>query len=187
MINKATAALTEAMVKRNVITSEKRDTYIHCNYMLLFSALTWGSLLILGCIIASLAQTLVFIAFYLPLRICAGGYHASSPQRCYVLSMAVFCLLFLVANSIMPPLPILLIVLCLAGGIIFFNAPVDHANHRLTEKQIASCKKMSRIIVAVESIIILVLLLLKWDIALFGLSALLLEMLLLIAARVTVD
>lgn len=45
------------------------------------------STIVIGVIAGNVFESIAFLVFYIPLRSYAGGYHASTPRRCYFISI----------------------------------------------------------------------------------------------------
>lgn len=45
------------------------------------------STIVIGVIASNVFESIAFFVFYIPLRSYAGGYHASTPRRCYFISI----------------------------------------------------------------------------------------------------
>lgn len=103
-------------------------------------------------------EMLVWQLFWLPLRLCIGGYH--SPRNhltCIIIStgLAIGCVLF--APYTISVGWFLCPVLVICGIAVFVVAPVLHPNHPISENRKLKMKRNGRIIFIVETVIILIL------------------------------
>ena len=118
---------------------------------------------IAGWLLGIPGQAVLFLALSYSLRIYAGGYHATTPVRCGIISAAAILICFLCIKYIALP-PVILHGLTLAGGLFIMRfAPVDTANKELDEKEELAYSRMTRRIVLAEFGIYLVSALLKWE------------------------
>lgn len=70
-------------------------------------------------------QSLAFLLFFIPLRIYAGGYHASSRIRCAIISIILLILSFLFIKSKVVPENISIWLGQIEGAILYFLIPVN--------------------------------------------------------------
>lgn len=87
--------------KRKLIDEKNSDVYQYGIQQLLTLILNLISFLIIGVLFQVVLPTLLFIFFYAVLRIYAGGYHASTPIRCYLFSN-VIVILFIIIFKYLP-------------------------------------------------------------------------------------
>ena len=87
--------------------------------------------LIVGILFGILFQSIVFMLAFCLLRRYAGGYHADSQKKCYVISFAVIVIAFWLIKTL--PYNIIadisINVSCLM--LILFLAPIENQNHQL--------------------------------------------------------
>ncbi|MCM1125160.1 MAG: accessory gene regulator B family protein [Lachnospiraceae bacterium] len=91
--------------------------------------------LILGSLFGIMAQSIIFLLTFCPLRRYAGGYHASTQERCYVISFVAIVVTFLIIKEAQYNInaDILLSVFNLI--IILLLAPVENDNRQLDEDE----------------------------------------------------
>lgn len=155
--------ITNNLEQNKVIKPEERELYLYGfeqGLTLLLNALTT---LVVGLIFGKLLYAILFMAFYIPLRSYAGGYHARTPFRCYLISIAIIialCMLlkYLVLNNIV----YCILSLVSALTIIIFS-PVEDANKPLDEKEVIVYRRRTLIILSIEIIIALIMFLLNWS------------------------
>lgn len=103
------------------------------------------------------------MATYIPLRSFAGGYHAKTPARCYILSLIMIAVI-LAGMKYLPVANIVYyFVLTAAVLIVFLLSPVEDKNKRLDETEQKVYKKRVVIISMVELVICLNFKLINWD------------------------
>ncbi len=87
LLAKLSQKIGDDLVRSNVIEAEDAEIYIYGINQILVSVLNVLSALIIGLILGTFFEVVVFMAAYIPLRIFAGGYHAKTPLRCYIFSV----------------------------------------------------------------------------------------------------
>ena len=113
----------------------------------------YGCLLLIGLALGQLPELCLWIVAYTALRQHAGGYHAATRIRCFILSQLIgaACLL---AIRVAPAW------LCLGFSVasvalVFWLAPVEHKNHPLNPTRRARQWKLARIIACTELLAVL--------------------------------
>ena len=108
-------------------------------------------------------QAIIFLVLAYVLRIYAGGYHATTPLRCGVISAVSILVCYLCIKYITLP-PVLLHGLTLAAGLLLLRfVPVDTANKELDEKEEQAYGRTARRIVLAEMCIYFISALLGWE------------------------
>jgi accessory gene regulator B len=122
-----------------------------------------GLAVIAGWLMGIPGQAVFFLVLCYVLRIFAGGYHATTPARCGLISAIFILICFLCIKYITLP-SVLTHGLTLAGGLFIMRfAPVDTANKELDEKEEQVYGRMARRIVLAEFGIYLISALLGWE------------------------
>lgn len=131
-----------------------KDIYIFGLYQGAILFLNICTALFIGVILDMVFEIILYLIFFIPLRIFAGGYHAKTQFRCYIMSSVttVFILLgirFLQQyNSIWE-----LICFAIAFCVVWIFVPVADANKPLLEKeQISYKKRVRKILVILTSV-----------------------------------
>ena len=81
--------VVESLISLGVVPSEDKDIYVYGIGQGTVLLVNLISVIIIGLLLGMVWQSLVFILAYIPIRSYAGGYHASTQLRCYILSNAV--------------------------------------------------------------------------------------------------
>lgn len=127
-------------------TEEDRDIYVYAYEILLSNILSLGLGLIIAIIFGRVMEGIVFMASFIVLRRCTGGYHANTHFKC-ILTFAVvlICTMLILSTAYnMQAESILLIVAGIASVVICLLAPVEHANKPITEDLRKAQKVKSR-------------------------------------------
>lgn len=89
MLQNIAVKSAEMLKKRDIIASEKEKIYIY-GFELLYSFLFCvGTMLVCGLVLGCVIQVVVFLLYFIPIRIVAGGYHAKTYSSCFFLSNMV--------------------------------------------------------------------------------------------------
>lgn len=146
--------ITDIFIDNHVFPSRQRAAYIYC-FDFYFDLFLYNlSLLILGIFFHHGWLALVYVFTMSPLKMLAGGMHASSRSICDIISYLTFCIGIIV--TIYLPVPAIQTFpsfwcFCVLLIAIIILAPVDTKSHRLTQKK----KRRLKCLTAIYSIILL--------------------------------
>lgn len=151
------ASIAYTLWDQGIIQKEDIDK---CRYGLdifISSALEIVSILIIAAVIGNFLQTLLLFAAFIPLRVYAGGYHADTKLRCYLVSLGVYGI-FTIAMRLLSAE----IYLIVAVSATFFSmlmiliaAPIIHKNKSVNGIERKYYRKFSIGICSVETAIVL--------------------------------
>ncbi len=151
--------ITNILADANII---KKEEIQQCQYGLdvfISSMLVVTSIVLLSALVGNVAHSVIFFLMFIPLRIFAGGYHASTKIRCYFVSLAVY-ILYTLATFYAPKgvyIPCGIVCTLISVVVVFEYAPIIHENKSVNYIEIKTFKKISRTICCVETGLILVL------------------------------
>lgn len=134
--------------------------------IILIKYLFFAAALIIGIIMHSFWECLIFIIFLSSIRSQSGGYHADTRIQCFVQSMLTFLvtLSLLKLQSIYEILVIPLAVLAFCSSIIIWLlAPIDTENKPLSENEKKKFGLKSKVILCLEIAIAIVSYLIGFD------------------------
>lgn len=89
MLSNFSGHVASKMTACGAIHPEDRETYEYGIYVLSTSMLHIITVLFIGIAFRMVPESIVFYGSYALLRKFAGGYHAGTPVRCYLLSLIV--------------------------------------------------------------------------------------------------
>lgn len=144
---------------QGIIQEEDINT---CRYGLdvfISSALEIASILIIAAIVGNFFQAVLFFTAFIPLRVYAGGYHADTKLKCYLISLGVYGVFTVIMNILLDEL---YLALNMSGAIfslimVLIAAPVVHKNKAVNDIERKYYRKFSIWICTVETTIILLL------------------------------
>lgn len=163
MFTRFSNMLTNLFIESSVIQEEHKDLYQYgveqiCNIIL--NILTT---VILGALYGMIPEILIFMFAYIPLRIYAGGFHAKTPFRCYLFSVAITIIALTVMKFIEIPYFICIIAAAVSSAVILRVAPIEDKNKPLDSTERNVFRKRTIFIWLAEIILLSLFLILKLD------------------------
>lgn len=104
----------------------------------------------LGFIFNVLWQSIIFLISYMLLRTYAGGYHANTKNRCYILSVVIMIICFFLINNFELTMKFGVLLSAISGILIFTLAPVANDVKPLEEVEVKIYKNKARKIFVIE-------------------------------------
>lgn len=86
MFTKITEKIVGNMEKHNMIQTDRISIYKYGINQMLNMLLNIVTFLVIGLIFHMTLETIIFTAAYIPLRTYAGGFHAKTPFKCWIVS-----------------------------------------------------------------------------------------------------
>lgn len=97
--------LISSKVARILCKDEKHtdnyELYEYAIYIILSSAFHMATVIVLGLVFNLLTESLVFYLSFIVIRKFAGGYHAKTPTRCYIVSIITIVLMLCIIKWIL--------------------------------------------------------------------------------------
>lgn len=97
--------LISSKVARILCKDEKHtdnyELYEYAIYIILSSAFHMATVIVLGLVFNLLTESLVFYLSFIVIRKFAGGYHAKTPTRCYIISIITIVLMLCIIKWIL--------------------------------------------------------------------------------------
>lgn len=140
----------------------QEDDIDKCKYgidLFIFSFLEIFSILAISAILGNFIETALLFVFFIPLRIYAGGYHADTKLKCYLISLMMYGFCYTLAN-IAPSGMFALINLVgtvFSLIIVLVKTPIIHINKSVNDVERKNYRKISIQICLIETTIILLL------------------------------
>ena len=156
-MNKIIDRASEYLVAQRVIHPKDTAIYRYGMEMMFLTIAEVASILLIAAFVGNFFETFLYFLAFIPLRLFAGGYHATTRLRCYLLSLAVygvfsFCLV-LVPVRWLGKMSLGAALLSFIS--IYIWAPVIHKNKSVSAQDISSYRKISRFIALSETAIII--------------------------------
>ena len=144
------------LVTCGVIEQKDISIYRYGLEVLYLSVLEILSILLLAVWMGNFFETLLYFVAFIPLRLFAGGYHANTRLGCYFVSLCIYGVFSMMVAfaSISHLLSVFFSVV--AFIIIWWQAPVVHRNHKISQEEIFYAKAVSRILAVIELLFVIV-------------------------------
>ena len=156
MFRGVSAKLTEKLISLKTIDYDDREIYEFGIQHIFITLLNLITVLIIGFLLQSTKEALVFIVAFVPLRIFAGGFHFSTPTKCYIFSSCFVAAVLLAMRYYSIPLHIYCLLYGMAGIVILVFSPVEDKNKPLDPIEKKVYRKRTIIVFAAESFILLI-------------------------------
>jgi len=137
-------------------SEENREIYEYGLELMIMYLINAGALLLLGFLFGCFWETLLLLFIFALQQSFAGGYHAMTHLRCFLLMLAGWAgtMLILPMIELYRYLPCILAVVGLI--FVFLFAPVKHVNFPMSKEKEQRMKKISRSIAIILSVIVFV-------------------------------
>ena len=156
MINKLSERIANRLISKKVIDSEEKEIYQYGMYYMLLSLNNVITILIIGDVLDMLWQCLLFTFSFMVIRTYAGGYHASTQRKCYLLTVSIIIATLLVIKYVEINNYICFMLLSVSSGIILMLSPVESKNKPLDDIEIIIYRKKTIIVWSIEFLIVVV-------------------------------
>lgn len=152
MLLDISSKIADNLISSDHIDQDERDIYIFGLNTLLIHLLNFLSMLLIAALMRQSWEYLLFMFLFIPLRSYAGGYHASSPMRCYVLSTGIMVMVLLLVKLIGGQADLWLGIglLAVSTVLIFILAPVENANKPLDTQEKMIFGRRAKITLIIE-------------------------------------
>ena len=130
-----------------IIDAQKEEIYQYGLELLISTFLNCALMIVASCVIHIPFAFIPYTAVYVPLRLTAGGYHASNHLRCIAYTQCTF-ILFVLATKFLSEWEAytLFPMIILSGIIIFCFSPVESENNPLSAKEAKRARNRSYIL-----------------------------------------
>lgn len=148
MIAYAADKVSSFFIRKNIILEKDKEAYDYSFEVLIAFVLNFIIVINLALLTKTFLFGLLFISAFLPLRIFAGGYHASTHLRCMI-TLIITYLIFVVLIRLFPVNLIKVTcfgMLILSQLIIFLFAPSEDKNNPLNQNKKSQLRLRSIII-----------------------------------------
>ncbi len=153
MFVKTSEIISKKLVKEKIISAENKELYSYGIRNGLIMMMNLVTVVIIGIILNQVISGIVFMSLYMPLRTFAGGYHARTPERCYVFSVILIFAVLLAMKYVSVSSFICIISVNISYIIIALFAPVEDVNKRLDDTEKKVYKKRTVLVIIIEDIL----------------------------------
>lgn len=148
--------ITSFLANNDNFDEERLEVIRYGIEILLLKVLFFIASMLLGVLLQSFWECLLFTLSFSAIRSLAGGYHADTRMKCFIQSMCMLMAVLVILKLIQRNLFSCEIVLCLsviAAVIIWLISPIDTENKRLTNEERKILKIKSRSVLIIETVI----------------------------------
>lgn len=131
MLGAISDRIVQQLLKRNNIVLEEYEIYLFGVQQMISNILNVLSALLIGLITGEILPCVIFLICFTAIRQYAGGYHASTRIRCYLLSMSAIAAVLLIIHNFVISYWLLVGLMLAASLVILLLSPVDTENKRL--------------------------------------------------------
>lgn len=176
MLNKYAVLLTDSLCKHIKFSESEKEIYTYGFELLLSMISTMLLISIISLLFGKLIYTLVFIMFFFFPRLFCGGLHANTHLKCTLSTISIFIVTAFLSKSMITTNNTKIIIttfILISLFVILFFAPLNNANHPISEKTYRKNRKICIILTLIEVVLMVFLLFLTkyYDIVAFsGLS-----------------
>lgn len=156
MIEYISNHIADIFIRNKIISSRNRDVYVYGLFLILSTLQTSVVILVVAAILGNVFIGIVFLISMMLPRFFVGGYHANTYFKCFLTSLSLSVVVFII--SIETPyrfVNILSIMITSCSSLyIYIHTPLMNQNNPLTDRQIEKYRRISRLEIAIQSIVI---------------------------------
>lgn len=153
MVKILSEKIAARLLRNEVIEAADYEIYEYGIEQILSNIIDVITIIIIGVVIGNVQYGITFLIAFMALREYAGGYHASTPLRCYLLTVTVITIVLLIMKYIEVCYNAGLIMLTVSGLIIILLSPVESVNKPLDRIERTVYRRKALIIWCVETLI----------------------------------
>lgn len=159
MLSTYAKRISSLFVRADIIKEKDFEIYAYSFEVLLANVLSAVALVVIALISGTFLETIYFLIGFIPVRELAGGYHASTHLRCFLIMLGVYSV-FLVAYIFIPAENYVLVTrvcVLLSICLIWKLSPVEDDNKPLTQNEKSFLRQRSRNVSLVYVLVVIVL------------------------------
>lgn len=130
-MNNMITKLVENLHKEELISEEDKIIYLFGLKELISLIINVFTIILIGIIFGELIGVMFFTISFMTLRKYAGGYHAPTPVRCYMMTYTVLAGSAIVLKNIDFSNGVIILGLCISAAVILMMSPVECKNKPL--------------------------------------------------------
>lgn len=133
--------LTEKFIDREIISSDKKETYITGLKLILSDIINFSLIFIIGILTKSFIYSCIYLIVFWTVRKFSGGFHAKAYWICRIVTVGTYILILLVSGMIIN-YHVIIVPICNIFSVITMIAfaPIRHPNKDLTGKEVKANK-----------------------------------------------
>lgn len=153
MLHKFADKSAEILLYDNGNAKYEKEVYVYGIEIITSTMINLLSILILALMMGDVKTGVIFLLFFIPLRLFAGGYHADTYGKCFVIGNVSYIILhglyIVFSRYLVSGRFLLLGILCMYY--IFLHAPVINENQPISMEKQKVNRKMVKIFLMIDS------------------------------------
>ena len=165
MITRMSKKISSYFVIHKIIPADDQEVYEYSFEVLLSTIISFIALFLLAAISNTMLLTSLYLLGFIPLRLIAGGFHAKSNLRCFVILIFAYST-YLAIIRLVPPGYLVIgtgISMVLSCTLVFMLAPSEDANKPITREEHRKFKKKSRITIICYFVLVFIIITIVTD------------------------
>ena len=150
--------LADRFIRRDILDFQKREVSIYALEVLILNGGILVTMLVVSFLLNAVGHYFIFVAVFCPLRMVAGGIHAKTGSRCFVLSNGIY-LLTIVLHKILLTRHLeleLFIISIITIIAIYLTGPIERTGVTVSEKKREKHKTKLKIILTVNLLYLMI-------------------------------
>ncbi len=152
MLQRLSESFAEKLIRNEIISKADADVYAYGFFQTVMLLLNVITTLLLGILYQEFFLCIILNMAYIPIRISAGGHHASSPMVCYIISTLMIAGLLAIIKWVSIHWMLMLSLMLAASVIIFLLAPVETESNPLDEIERKVYRQRTHLVLSIEII-----------------------------------
>lgn len=149
---------TDFLLKHDAIDKSYASIYIYGFQLVISFTGCVSCIIALSRILNYFEQAIVFLLFFVPIRVFGGGYHAKTYRNCFFLTNCTACVCVAITKLLLrinQLIPILIWISVLVFCIVYIwrHVPAHTGNYELGKKTLVRNRKIARTILLVEMLL----------------------------------
>ena len=154
MIARMSKKISSYFIMQKIISEEDREVYEYSFEILLSILMSIIAIAVIAIVSKTVLYTTIYFAGFIPLRSVAGGFHAKSHARCFLILIVTYPL-FLIISSLMPQeyiTPIIIPSIIISVILVLLLAPSEEKNRPFSDADRVRLKSKSRFLISIYTI-----------------------------------
>lgn len=156
--------VTDLLYAHAFLNQEKRATYVYGVELALSTLFSCCSILVISLFLGDVCIGILFLLSFISIRTFAGGFHAKTYFRCFVISNLIFVISFLFISILCNiSISICFLLFLISGCIIVPFSPISSPHHPISSSSQKRNQMITRLIFFIEIGCSIVLYLIVWS------------------------
>ena len=156
MLGRIGRASAECLIERGIVPETKRAVYIYGFEVIYSTCFSLGAILLLGCVGHRTKETLVFLGYFIVIRLFAGGYHAPTYGGCFLVTVGAYGAAQILEAALVWAEWALWPLLAVNTAYIWKQAPVPNPHRRMSGERRNRNRRRARLCLILSVILMAV-------------------------------